>query len=174
MPTGASRARPGPRRPAVPRRTPLVLRRATSADLPLLLVHCRRMWEDIGGRSRAQIARLMPVYRRWVRREIAHRRFLAFVVEDPTGRVAGSGAIWISPVHPRPGRLLRRTMPYVLSMYTVPEFRGRGVASRIVRTMVRWAKTHGYRRIYLHASKQGLPVYARLGFVLGREMRREW
>jgi GNAT superfamily N-acetyltransferase len=132
------------------------------------------MWRDIGGRTPGDIARAGPAYRRWIRREVAHRRFLAFVVEDRSGRTAGSGAVWISPVHPRPGRLSRLSMPYILSMYTEPAFRRRGVASRIVRAMVRWAKDHGYRRVYLHASRMGRPVYARLGFVLGREMRFEW
>lgn len=157
------------RRPSVRLR----LRTTSLADLPLLVRHCRRMWEDIGGRSRAALNRADPAYRRWVRRQIEAGRFVGFVVEDAAGTPAGSGGIWISPVHPRPGRLRRLTMPYILSMYTDPRFRRRGVARRIVRAMVRWARARGYRRIYLHASRMGRGVYAGLGFVSGSEMRRE-
>jgi GNAT superfamily N-acetyltransferase len=149
----------------------LTLRTTTAKDLPVLVRHRRRMWEEIGGRSRAELDRADPAYRRWVVRETRAHRFIGFLVEDGRGQVAGSGAVWLQPAQPRPGRLSRLRMPYILSMFTEPEFRGRGVASRIVRAMVRWATLHGYRRIFLHASRMGRPVYAKLGFSDGSEMR---
>lgn len=154
---------------------PWRLRRATLADLDLLTSHRRRMFAEIRTRrSRAELDRADAQYRRWVRRELPARHFLAFVVETPGGRPAGSGAIWLAPTQPRPGRLGQRPrLPYILSMFTEPAFRGRGVASRIVRAQVRWARERGYARIYLHASAMGRPVYARLGFAPGNEMRRD-
>lgn len=132
------------------------------------------MFSEIGGRLRAHLDRADPVYHRWVRREMAAGRYLAFVVETADGRPAGSGAVWLVPTQPRPGRLGRTTrLPYILSMFTEPEFRRRGVAARIVRAQVRWATERGYPRIFLHASPMGRPVYARLGFEPGNEMRRD-
>jgi GNAT superfamily N-acetyltransferase len=151
----------------------LRLRTTTARDLPTLVRHRRRMWEDIGGRTRAELDRADPAYRRWVVRETRAHRFIGFLIEDGDGRVAGSGAIWLQPMQPRPGRLSRLRMPYIMSMYTEPDFRGRGVASRIVRAMVRWATRRGYRRTFLHASHAGRPVYEKLGFVNGSEMRLE-
>ena len=129
------------------------------------------MWDDIGGRSPRVLDRADGIYRRWARREIAAGRFLGLLAEDASGRPAASGVLWIAPAHPRPGALSRLTAPYIMSMYTEPEFRRRGLASRIVRRMVRWARGRGYARIYLNASTMGRPVYARLGFVVGNEMR---
>jgi GNAT superfamily N-acetyltransferase len=149
----------------------LRLRRATAADVDLLVEHRRKMWLAIGGRLRAHLDRADPVYRRWVRRELAARHFFGFVVEAPDGRPAGSGAIWLVPTQPRPGRLGRPRLPYILSMFTEPEFRGRGVATQIVAAQVRWAEARGYARIVLHASPMGRSVYARLGFAAGNEMR---
>ena len=149
----------------------LRLRATTGRDLPTLVQHRRRMWEEIGGRTRAELDRADPAYRRWVVRETRAGRFLGFLVEDAKGRVAGTGAVWLQPAQPRPGRLSWLEMPYILSMYTEPEYRGRGVASRLVRAMVRWATRHGYRRIFLHASRLGRPVYEKLGFADGNEMR---
>ena len=151
----------------------LKLRRTNARDLPTLVEHRRRMWEEIGGPTRAELDRADPAYRRWVVRETRAHRFIGFLVEDAKGRAAGSGAVWLQPAQPRPGRLSRLHMPYILSMFTEPEFRGRGVASRLVRAMVRWATLHGYRRIFLHASSMGHPVYATLGFSDGNEMRLE-
>jgi GNAT superfamily N-acetyltransferase len=139
--------------------------------VPTLVAHRRRMWEAIGGRSRGELDRADPIYRDWVEREARAGRFVAFLVEERGGRVLGSGAVWLSPAQPRPGRLARETMPYILSMFTEPDARGRGVASRIVRAMIAWSSRRGYRRIFLHASEQGRPVYTRLGFELGNEMR---
>ncbi|MFY9717677.1 MAG: GNAT family N-acetyltransferase [Thermoplasmata archaeon] len=149
----------------------LRLRRARTADVELLVEHRRKMWLAIGGRLRAHLERADPVYRRWVRRELASRHFFGFIVEAPDGRPAGSGAIWLVPTQPRPGRLGRPRMPYILSMFTEPEFRGRGVATQIVTAQVRWAEDRGYGRIFLHASAMGRSVYTRLGFSAGNEMR---
>lgn len=159
-----------PARPRGPVRS-LRVRTAGLGDLPLLVEHRRRMWEDIGGRRRTDLDRADPAYRRWVRRELASHHFFAFVAERSNGRPAGSGALWLVPSQPRPGRLGRLRMPYVMSMYTDPAFRGRGVATRLVRRMVRWARDRGYARIFLHASTMGRPVYARFGFAPGNEMR---
>jgi GNAT superfamily N-acetyltransferase len=129
------------------------------------------MWREIGRWSEADLDRADQAYRRWVRREQRAKRFFAYVVETPSGEPAGSGAVWLAPNQPRPGRLASPELPYILSMYTEPRFRRRGVATLLVRTMVTWAAHRGYRRVVLHASRQGRPVYARLGFEATREMR---
>ena len=149
------------------------VRRATERDLPLLVRHRHRMFSDIGRRTEREITAHDRVYRAWARRGMRGRRFFAFVVEAPQGRAVGSGAIWLQPQQPRPGRLARPTMPYIMSMYTEPDARGRGVATRLVAEMVRWASERGYPRIFLHASAMGRPIYQRAGFENGNEMRLE-
>ncbi len=129
------------------------------------------MFSDIGRRTEREIAVHDRVYRAWARRQMRGRRFFAFLVEDPEGRPVGSGAIWLQPQQPRPGRLATLRWPYVMSMYTEPGARGRRVASRLVAEMVEWATEHGYPRIFLHASNLGRPIYARAGFENGNEMR---
>ncbi len=137
----------------------------------MLVRHRRAMWGDIGGWTRRELENADAPYRRWVRREMRAGRFLGFLFVRPDRSVAGSGAVWLPPAQPRPGRLARLEMPYILSMYTDPGARGQGVATTLVHAMVRWAEQRGYRRIFLHASKAGRPIYARLGFVDGNEMR---
>ncbi len=131
------------------------------------------MWEEIRPQAAADLDRHDRAYRRWVREQRAGGRFVALVAEDPNGRPVGSGALWLMPYQPRPGPLGRPEMPYVLSMFTEPSYRGQGVASAIVRGLVRWAREHRYGRVVLHASRQGRPVYERLGFEAGNEMRLE-
>ena len=131
------------------------------------------MWQELRAYSRRELALHDDAYRRWVRRQARARRLLAYVVEESPGRTVASGCLWLMPSEPRPGPLGRGRVPYVLSMYTDPAFRRRGVASWIAREMIRWATGHGYGRIVLHASRFGRPVYERLGFEPGSEMRLE-
>jgi GNAT superfamily N-acetyltransferase len=131
------------------------------------------MWAELRAYTARELDAHDREYRRWAGSLMKRRKFLAWLVEDRAGRLAGSGGLWLMPSQPRPGLLGRGEIPYILSMYTEPEFRRRGVASRIVREMVRWSKAHRYGRVLLHASRYGRPVYERLGFESSSEMRRE-
>ena len=81
-----------------------------------------------------------------------------------------SGAVWVREIQPRPGAALRR-QPYLLSMYTEPAFRGKGLATKIVETAIAWAKARGFPSMTLHASDLGRGVYEKLGFRMTTEMR---
>jgi GNAT superfamily N-acetyltransferase len=175
-PRAKRRARRAPtsfrKRPADdPKSSTLIIRPAHRSELDTLVLHRRRMWTDIRRWNPGDLDRADPAYRRWVRREMGAHRFFGFVVESLEGRIVGSGAVWLQPAQPRPGRLSRSHLPYILSMYTLPAFRGRGVATRLVEAMVQWARKRGYARVTLHASRLGHPIYQRLGFEDSNEMR---
>ncbi len=146
------------------------VRRARARDVDVLVLHRRRMWEDIGGRTPEQLDAADPVYRRWYLRESSAGRYLAFVAEDPRGRVVASGCLWLQPGQPRPGDA-SCVDPYLLSMYTEPAYRKKRLATRIVREAIRWCRENGHGRMTLHASKMGRGVYRRLGFERTWEMR---
>lgn len=144
------------------------LRPATPADLPLLAEHRNGMFRDMGGHEESEFAEHAKAYRVWARRMMRAGRFAAFIAEKGGAPVA-SGAVWLQDVQPRPpdNRLL---VPYVLSMYTAPEHRGRGLAARIVKACVAWSKERGHDRVVLHAAPMGRKVYAKLGFERTWEM----
>jgi len=151
----------------------LRLREATLKDLSTLVRHRRGMWRELRSFPPRELDRHDVAYRRWVRTLMPAGEFVAFLVEDGGGAPVGSGGLWLMPSQPRPGVLGRGRVPYILSMFTEPAFRGRGVASRIVRAMLAWSRRQGYGRVVLHASRFGRPVYERLGFEPGSEMRLE-
>src|SRR5437879_5278487 len=66
--------------------------------------------------------------------------------------VAGGGCVWLQPVQPRPHRA-SMVQPYLLSMYTEPGFRRRGVASMVVKEAMGWCRKNKYERLMLHASE---------------------
>jgi len=127
------------------------------------------MWRSIGHHSAREIQNHGAPYRRWLRPRLRSGEVVAYVatVRD---EIAGSGTLWFMPQEPRPG-IPRGTIPYIMSMYTRPENERQGIASAIVRQLVRVARRTGAARVTLHAADQGRPVYERLGFEPTAEMR---
>ncbi len=78
--------------------------------------------------------------------------------------------MWLQPRPPSP-RFPQQEGPYLFSVFTDPDLRGRGVGTRVVRALVRTARDRGYARIELHATESGRGVYERLGFVATTQMR---
>ena len=56
-------------------------------------------------------------------------------------------------------------------MYTDPAHRRRGLARRLMETMIAWARAEGHATLYLHASDEGRGLYESLGFAPTNEMR---
>lgn len=146
------------------------VRPATRRDLDLLVRHRRGMWESMGERDRRALDEGDRVYRRWARQRLGSKRLIGFIAEDVKGHAIASGCIWLRPMQPRPGRPMR-PVPYLLSMFTEPDSRGRGLATRIVQEAFRWCRDHAYPRLTLHASAQGRSLYRDLGFERTWEMR---
>ena len=146
------------------------VRVATTKDLALLVRHRRGMWVDIAHFTEDQLDEGDRVYRRWARPRLRSGTLVGFLLEDAKGQALASGCLWMMPRQPRP-MAGRRTVPYLLSMFTEPAHRGKGYATRIVREAVRWARAHGYDAVTLHASDYGESIYRREGFARTMEMR---
>lgn len=53
---------------------------------------------------------------------------------------------------------------YISNVYTLPEWRGRGVASDLMRLIVAYAKRARLDKLHLGATDSGIGVYERVGF----------
>jgi GNAT superfamily N-acetyltransferase len=150
--------------------TRTTVRRATLEDLDLLVRHRRAMFEAIHDFSTRELDAADPVYRRWARSRIRSGNLAGFIVES-AGRPLASGCVWLTEVQPRPGRD-ESVVAYLLSMFTEPDERGKGHATRIVKAAMAWARKRGVTTMTLHASKYGESIYRDLGFERTAEMRR--
>lgn len=147
-----------------------LLREAAVHDVDVLVRHRRGMWEDLGVRNKSVLDEADRAYRRWVKSGFKNERLLGWIAETKEGVVAGSGCIWLRSAQPRPS-LKVQIQPYLLSLYTEPLFRRRGVASSIVREAIKWCRRNGYSRLALHASRYGRSLYQKYGFTRSWEMR---
>lgn len=92
------------------------------------------------------------------------------IAETPDGRTVASGLVWFRAEQPRPD-FQGFESPYILSMFTEPAVRGRGIATRIVRELLAICRERGFPNVGLHASRFGRDIYRRVGFERTWEMR---
>jgi GNAT superfamily N-acetyltransferase len=152
----------------------LSLREATPADISVLVNHRRRMFEDMAslnddGYDPADLDSMDEAYARQLRTRLLDGTLQAWVLESG-GQIVASGSIFFSTWLPRP-RDLTECLAYLHSVYTVPEYRRRGLARQIVQTAVEACRARGLKRVMLHASDAGRPLYESLGFRQTDEMR---
>ncbi len=145
--------------------------RLAGLDEMALLVHQRRaMFEAMGHSDAVELDRADREYARWYRRQHRLGRIQAFVAELPGQGVIGGGAVWLQERHPWPGFPGGR-LPYLMSFYTEPRARGRGIASALVQRALAWCRARGFSSMSLQASAMGRRIYERLGFTASSEHR---
>jgi len=148
-------------------------RRATLKDVSTVARFRRALFEEMEEHSAESLDRYDPVFTKWYVRELRAGRLTGVVAESESGMPIATGLAWLQPRHPSP-RFPHTELPYILQVYTVPDARRRGVAAAIVEALVEEARTNGYPRVLLHATRSGRSVYERLGFEATSEMRIEF
>ncbi len=107
----------------------------------------------------------------WMAIRLADVRWRCWVAELGTGaRDVGSGAtlvacVWVQLVEkmPNPNGDLEHHA-YLTSFVVVPEHRGGGLGSRMLRTAIEWCESRGVDSISLWPSEKSRPLYERNGF----------
>lgn len=98
----------------------------------------------------------------WFDQALATPRVKAWVAESG-GAIVGTAAI--NPFERIPnGTNLAGHGWYVINVYVLPAFRGKGVALALMRTIHDAAARAGVPVLELHASEHGRPIYERLGY----------
>jgi GNAT superfamily N-acetyltransferase len=100
--------------------------------------------------------------RDYFRRRLAIGDFVAFLAEE-AGRIIATSGMVIYEAPPTPGNPAG-IEGYIMNMYTLPEARGRGIATKLIDALTNHARGLGARRVWLRASDEGERVYARYGF----------
>jgi GNAT superfamily N-acetyltransferase len=153
------------------------IRRATVADAAALASHRMSMFRDMGS-SRPGIEReLHAVAAEHIRDAIETGEYVAWVghpAGNPDEIIAGAG-VQLRRLLPRPSAdgagILLGPEGIVLNVYVERDWRRRGLARRLMETILEWAPGAGIVRLVLHASDEGRPLYASMGFVPTNEMR---
>jgi len=115
------------------------------------------------------LSTMVSVCRPYLSQAVADGSFCGWLASIDE-RIAGGGAVIISPwpCHPYDLQCRRAT---ILNVYVYPEFRRRGIARRLMQTMIEWCAQQNFAAVHLHASKDGRHLYENLGFEPTNEMK---
>lgn len=145
------------------------IRVATLEDLPYILRHRRAMFRDMRCGDDPNLDEVVVTAETFLGRTMptgGYRRWLAIAGDECVAAGAGITIVpWPgAPRDPVPRR------GWIQNVYTEPEFRRRGLARRLMETVVGWCD-EGFYTVSLHASADGRALYKSLGFRDTNEMR---
>ena len=140
----------------------MVIREATKKDIPeLIRLRIAYMADDFGSVSETEREGMEKHLPDYFRRKLGSE-LIAFVAEDKERIVA---VVYLHIIEmPANSILLNGLYGEVLSVYTEPEYRGKGLCTKLMNNLIEYGKNRGLGRIDLSATKEGHPIYARLGF----------
>lgn len=149
----------------------ITIRLATVADAPIIVHHRHAMFADMGAGDPAGLDVMDTTFAPYVTRALGDGGYRGWLAQTDDGRVVAGGGLIVHewPAGPRNPADPRRA--YVLNVYTAPEYRGRGLARRIMQVIIDWCRAEGFAAIWLHASDFGRPLYQSMGFEPTNEMR---
>lgn len=151
------------------------VRPAGMDDLPALAHHRSAMFRDMRQLAPDSESSLTDATATYLRDAMPRGEYLAWVAQDVEGHVVGGAGVQLRPIlpRPRPGSSDLEMGPegLVVNVYVEPPWRQRGVARALMTMLLGALATRGIRRIVLHASDEGRPLYERLGFHHTNEMR---
>jgi GNAT superfamily N-acetyltransferase len=147
----------------------IAIRAAEPSDIPEILRQRHGMYIDMGYTDEPKIEAMASLSANYLAKAMSDGSFHAWLAYSGEHAVGG-GALIISPwlAHPYDLECRRAT---ILNVYVYPEYRRRGVARRLMETMIGWCRSQGFAGVTLHASDDGRHLYESMGFELSNEMR---
>jgi len=128
------------------------------------------MFEDMGFTERQALDAMIAVSTPLIRRGLMDGTYRGWLVETTGDAIVAGGGVIMLQFQPHPLDV-RPQRAWVVNMFTDPEHRRRGLARRLVKTIVEWCGKEGMRFLYLHASDDGRRLYESVGFKSTNEMR---
>jgi GNAT superfamily N-acetyltransferase len=102
----------------------------------------------------------------WAAREDMH---VAYVARLDRPEIVGMAWVALVPRVPRPGATSRMSAD-IQSVFVMPDARGRGIGSALVKAASEHAMTAGAHHVTVHSGRKAVPVYERLGFESSRQL----
>ncbi|MBR4169636.1 MAG: GNAT family N-acetyltransferase [Lachnospiraceae bacterium] len=140
----------------------IVFDEATKEDInELIRMRIAYMMDDFGAVSdheRAGMEAQLPDY---FERKLG-TELIAFVARD-ADRIVSVAYLHIIEM-PANTKLLNGLYGEVLSVYTEPAYRGKGLCTRLLENLVEYGRKIGLGRVDLSATDDGYPIYAKVGF----------
>lgn len=118
--------------------------------------------EDTGDLSSHQEQCVKQQLRDYFHRKLG-KELIAFVAKENERIVAVAYLLLIEM--PANARLQNGLYGEILNVYTLPDYRRKGLCSRVMQLLIKYGKNYGLGCIDLSATSKGYPIYEKLRFV---------
>ncbi|TCL49670.1 ribosomal protein S18 acetylase RimI-like enzyme [Thermolongibacillus altinsuensis] len=139
------------------------IRKATIQDIEEIVRLRLELFKELGEvQSVQEEALAITATRKYLEEALSNNEFISFLALSNHHVISISGMVLFK----RPPYLenLNGLEAYILNMYTIPEYRGKGLARTLLQNCIEECKKIGVKRIWLHASNDGMPLYKSMGF----------
>lgn len=138
------------------------IRKATLFDLNHLIALRMDYLKLEGGLTQDQEKTINAQLRKYFFKHIQSDDFIAILAVD-SGKVA-SAAFLVITERPASPAFITGKSATVLNVLTYPEYRKRGLSTRVLLALIEEARFIGVSMIDLFATPDGVPLYKKLGF----------
>lgn len=142
---------------------PVNIRKASEEDIRLIVEHRLFYLEELQGKIDENYkTQLREDLQKYFQEAIGKGHFVALLAESGN-KVLGFGGMVLKKI---PGDAHKTTCLEgdILNMYTLPQYRRKGISSLILEGLLEEAKNMGLSKVALHTSKDGEKLYRKFGF----------
>lgn len=134
-------------------------RKATLEDIPTMIALRKRQLLDEGQNPETDIDQELDHF---FRKRLLDGSLIQYFGTDDGETIASGAVIFYDfpPSYTNP----KGQWAYFGNMYTVPPYRGQGIAKAILHLLAEEVKLAGVEKIWLATSEMGRPVYKKFGF----------
>ncbi|BBI33484.1 GNAT family N-acetyltransferase [Cohnella abietis] len=138
----------------------MLFRKAITTDIPQLIKFRKILLCHEDNNS------MDATFRNYFDSSLSDKSLVVWVADDD-GVVVSTVCFCICRFAPRfenPSGLVA----YMTNVYTIPNYRRKGIVSKLISKAIDDLKTQGIRKILLHSPDMAKPMYERFGFIEGK------
>ncbi|HLY31543.1 MAG TPA: GNAT family N-acetyltransferase [Ktedonobacterales bacterium] len=145
------------------------IRQATVADTHVIADHRVLMFIDTGRLTPDAAATMRKSLPPILQPMLATGEYVGWLVTGKDSEIIAGAGVQVRRLLPRPETFLSREA-LVVNVYVEPDYRRRGLARRLMQTILDWCRQQRIERVSLHASIMGRPLYESMGFTQTNEL----
>lgn len=151
----------------------ICLRKAEMIDIPVIVDYRLEFVKEAQGILSPEMEfQLRLVLKNYLLKSIPDQSFVSWIAEYENKPVGFSGMV----IREQPANL---EMPngktgYILNMFTIKEFRNKGICSLLFQKLIEEARELKLDKVELHATKDGEPIYRKFGFTEPHDVALEY
>ncbi|MFX1508612.1 MAG: GNAT family N-acetyltransferase, partial [Promethearchaeota archaeon] len=129
------------------------IRRASLDDVTTLVRFRSALFKEMGRLKEEEEKSFETACEQFFTQYIPQDRFISWIAEDNGNVVAVSGLVFFQKP-PSPGNITGKEA-YIMNMYTLTEWRKKGIASRLLQKIIRFLNQQEIISITLHTTEVG-------------------